>query len=98
MWGKDCEVRSVTTDSRSPWCDGSTLFVALRTELRDGHDFIAQMYGRGVRAFLVERYPDLTLYPQAGFVVAGDTLAALQTLAAFHRTTFKGTACRCYGQ
>lgn len=91
LWGKDCEARSITTDSRSPWCDGNTLFVALRTELRDGHDFIAQMYGRGVRAFLVERYPDLTLYPQAGFVVAGDTLAALQTLAAFHRTTFKGT-------
>ena len=91
LWGKDSAVRSVTTDSRSPWSDGSTLFVALRTEQRDGHDFVAQMYSRGVRAFLVERYPDLTLYPEAGFVVAGDTLSALQALAAFHRSAFKGT-------
>ena len=91
LWGRDCTVSSVTTDSRSPWCDGGTLFVALRTALRDGHDFIAQMYSRGVRAFLVEKYPDLTLYPQAGFVVAGDTLEALQTLAAHHRRGFGGT-------
>lgn len=88
--GADMTVRSVTTDSRSANDPAGVLFVALRGAHRDGHEYIDAQYRKGVRAFLVESKPEPDAYPGAGFVVCGDTLEALQTLAAHHRNRFTG--------
>ena len=45
------------TDSRSLAFPESTLFFALRTRLGDGHLYIADLYRRGVRNFVVEDVP-----------------------------------------
>ncbi len=65
------------------------MFVALRGANHDSHDFIAQMYDRGVRAFVVER--EVEPLPGCGYAVVGNAIEALQSLAAYHRAHFKGT-------
>lgn len=89
--GCDRMVTRVVTDSRTFSADGEVLFVAIRTANRDGAAFIGEMYRRGVRGFLVgSDYAHTEDFPEAGFVVVDDTVAALQALAAHHRTGFTG--------
>ncbi len=89
--GRDGVVTRVITDSRTFPVDGETLFVAIRTANRDGADYVGELYGRGVRSFLVGvDFADAGLYSEAGFVVVGDTVAALQALAAHYRNGFTG--------
>ncbi|WP_308501609.1 alanine racemase [uncultured Alistipes sp.] len=89
--GEDHEVQAVVTDSRSLTCElgCNPMFVAMCGANHDSHDFIGQMYGRGVRAFLVEHAVEEM--PGAGYVVIKNAIAALQSLAAYHRAHFKGT-------
>ncbi|MCF0195791.1 MAG: alanine racemase, partial [Bacteroidaceae bacterium] len=83
------------TDSRSLCFPETTLFFALRTERGDGHRYIPELYGRGVRAFVVVQdvvgnsiTEFATQYPKATFLVVTDTLKALQRLAERHRESF----------
>jgi UDP-N-acetylmuramoyl-tripeptide--D-alanyl-D-alanine ligase len=77
-------VRRVVTDSRA--VQAGDLFVALKGERFDGHDFIGAVTEQGAAGCLVqsgcgERPPGLAA------VEVGDTLAALQHLAAAWRRT-----------
>ena len=87
------------TDSRSLCFPESTLFFALRTSRGDGHRYIAELYRRGVRAFVVNEcsHWEESLAEEASprrdsegasFLVVPDTRQALQALAAFHRSRF----------
>jgi UDP-N-acetylmuramoyl-tripeptide--D-alanyl-D-alanine ligase len=80
----DAMVRRVVTDSRV--VQAGDLFVALKGDRFDGHDFIAAVMAQGAAGCLVqegcgERPPGLTA------VEVGDTLAALQHLAGAWRST-----------
>lgn len=73
-------------------CDSRRLragevFVALRTEQRDGHDFLADALAAGAGAALVARPRPEVALPQ---LVVADPLAALQAAARAHRRTFPG--------
>ncbi|HCL05598.1 MAG TPA: bifunctional UDP-N-acetylmuramoyl-tripeptide:D-alanyl-D-alanine ligase/alanine racemase, partial [Chitinophagaceae bacterium] len=77
------------TDSRKLVFADATLFFAIQGPRRDGHDFITELYERGLRSFVVQQNKVLTdKFPQAVFLVVPDVLKALQTLAAYHRTQF----------
>ncbi|MCI5837382.1 MAG: UDP-N-acetylmuramoyl-tripeptide--D-alanyl-D-alanine ligase [Veillonellaceae bacterium] len=76
---------SVATDSRT--IAAGALFVALRGERFDGHDFVAKAVESGAAAVLVERAVDNLPANVAQWVVS-DTLRALQDLARFHRRRF----------
>lgn len=91
--GCDSDVCSVVTDSRSLSCElgAAPMFVAMRGANHDSHDFIAEMRGRGVKAFLVERNESVTDVAGCGFVLVDNAIDALQCLAAYHRAQFKGT-------
>ncbi len=88
--GADAEVREVVVDSRNHAFGGDAMFVAICGQAHDAHDFIGDMYARGLRAFMVEREVEANLYPEAGFVRVENSLEALQHLAAIHRASFKG--------
>lgn len=88
--GADRTVRAVVTDSRNS-STGDSLFVALTGCTHDGHDHIEELRSHGVGAYLVNREPSGTEWHDEGFVVVDDTLAALQSLAAYHRSRFTGT-------
>lgn len=91
--GVDARAKSVITDSRHSFdAEREPLFVAIEGANHDGHRFVAELYQRGVRAFMVEHRGDWAEnYPEAGFVVVARSLVALQRLAAHHRAEYKGT-------
>ena len=63
------------------------VFVALRTDKRDGHDYLLAAQGSGASAAIVSQpVPNLAL---AQLVVA-DPLVAFQRIAREHRRTFRG--------
>ncbi|MFM7672607.1 MAG: alanine racemase [Bacteroidota bacterium] len=84
----DAVVTELSTDSRKIARPDSTLFFALCSDRRDGHDFISTAYSLGVRAFVVSRTQSKNEYPDAVFLFVPDTLVALQRLAAYHRSQF----------
>lgn len=83
----DIDIQWLLTDSRSLCFPETTLFFAIRTDCGDGHNYIQDLYNRGVRAYVVEDTPDRTLPAYSGvgedvvFLVVEDTLVALQRLA-----------------
>jgi len=84
LLGADASFNSVATDSRRD-CTGQ-LFVALRGERFDGHDYVAAAQAQGAAAALVDRPLPLDL-PQW---VVGDTRLALGALAGAWRARFPG--------
>ena len=95
---REVQVRGVSIDSRQVSED--YLFVALRGEQRDGHDFVTQAFTSGACLALTERpvagVPFIDCRGMAGpgelhtplTLIVPNTLAALQQLAAAHRRTF----------
>lgn len=81
-------IEQLLTDSRRLVFPATTLFFALKTEKRDGHVFIADLYERGVENFVVAPGFDAPLFPKANFIFVNNALQALQELAAYHRSRF----------
>ena len=81
-------VSYLLTDSRSLCFPRETLFFALRTQRGDGHRYIAELYQRGVRSFVVDHRMEAAVAPEAVFLRVGNTLDALQQLAGWHRSHF----------
>ena len=84
-------INRILTDSRSLCFPEETLFFALVSKRNDGHSYIPELYGRGVRQFVVSTSPSQELLkqmPDAAFLVVTNTLTALQILAEKHRASF----------
>lgn len=77
------EVSGVCTDSRK--LQPGNLFVALRGDNFDAHDFLEQIVASGVSAVIAERVPDA--YPLPALIV-NDGRQALLQLAEFWRQRF----------
>ena len=84
---KGHEIDWLLTDSRSLCYPESTLFFAIKTEVGNGHLYIADLYQRGVRAFVISEEVEGD-FPDADFLFVQNTLFALQSLAAQHRSRF----------
>ena len=84
----DVLIEHLLLDSRRIYAPAASLFFALKGNRRDGHQFINELYKRGVRAFVITENVDTNLFPEANFLFVNDTLAALQQLAVHHRKQF----------
>ena len=82
------KVTRLLTDSRSLGFPEETLFFAIKTKHGDGHNYIEELYNRGVRNFVVNDSSRFKELSDANFILVGDSLVALQTLAAYHRSLF----------
>jgi Alr-MurF fusion protein len=84
-------VDDLLIDSRKFAAHHKTMFFAMRTKNRDGHDFVNELYEKGVRAFVVEEtyLPDLIKLHEATFLIVKSPLRALQAIAAYHRNLFQ---------
>lgn len=82
------EVTGVSTDSRK--IASGELFVPLRGERFDGHDFIGAVVVKGVLVYLAEKAWAVCHEVPAGAacIAVSDTLRGLADLAAFHRSRF----------
>jgi UDP-N-acetylmuramoyl-tripeptide--D-alanyl-D-alanine ligase len=84
--GGQSSYESICTDTRalSPGC----LFIALKGERFDGHEFVAEAVRRGAAAAVVER-GRASFQSQCLLFEVDNTLKALGDLARFHRRHFK---------
>jgi alanine racemase len=85
---RDIFIEHLLLDSRRVFNAEKSLFFAIRGERRDGHQFIDELYERGVRSFVVSEVQSSPVYKDANFLIVPDTLLALQKLAAWHRSQF----------
>ncbi len=82
-------VQTLLTDSRNFTVADGSLFFALVTARNDGHKYIASLYEKGMRCFVVEYIPKtLENKKDIAWLRVKNTLKALQTLAAHHRQRF----------
>ena len=83
--GADQVFNGCSTDSRS--VGEGELFIALRGDRYDGHEYVGQALGRGAVAAMVEsRYTDRETKP---LLIVDDTRTAMGTLAGYWRGCFQ---------
>ncbi|HEY5798710.1 MAG TPA: UDP-N-acetylmuramoyl-tripeptide--D-alanyl-D-alanine ligase, partial [Burkholderiaceae bacterium] len=80
LQGADCAFEGVATDSRS--IPAGSLFVALRGERFDAHDFLPDAAKAGAAAVVAETVPEGLNVPA---LIVPDTLAALAQIARYWR-------------
>lgn len=85
LFNGDVEFTQVNTDSRT--LTEGELFIALRGERFDAHDFIQQAVAKKPVALVVEKFFPKIALPQ---LVVSDCLLALGQIAAFNRQLFTG--------
>lgn len=84
------EINWILTDSRSLCFPENTLFFALKTRRNDGHKYIAELYERGVRNFVVSQVPENCAQMQnANFLLVSDVLKSMQRLVAKEREKYQ---------
>ncbi|MDP2174712.1 MAG: bifunctional UDP-N-acetylmuramoyl-tripeptide:D-alanyl-D-alanine ligase/alanine racemase [Bacteroidota bacterium] len=76
------------TDSRNLTNAEKTLFIALESKFNNGHQYVQELYSKGVRQFIVHQTFVYQSYSDASFIIVKNTLEALQMLAAYHRQKF----------
>lgn len=80
------EIVSVSTDSRK--CGAGDLFIAIKGEKFDGHDFVKSVIDNGCPLVIVSHVvKEVALERQ---IVVADTLEAYGKLGAYNRSLFKG--------
>ena len=82
----DVEVSDVVTDSRI--AKKGDLFIAVKGENFDAHDFVSQVIEKGVELVVVERFIDSV--PANRQIVVASTLDAFGKIGAYNRSLFKG--------
>lgn len=75
------------TDSRQLQLDPKMIFFALKGSNHDGHNYIRELYEKGIRYFVVEKLPSLPL-AEAAFWLAKSPIKSLQSWAKAHRQQF----------
>lgn len=83
----DWPIQSLEFDSRNITNPEKTLFIALKGEKTDGHQYITALAKLGVKNFLVS--DEIHITAQANFYVVKDTLFGFQEIAKYIREQFK---------
>jgi alanine racemase len=86
----DDPIRGLLIDSRNLTQTEGILFFAIKGERHDAHEFLGDIYAKGIRNFVVNELPENAEmdFADSNFLVVEDTLVALHQLAAFHRKQF----------
>ncbi len=80
------EIKDILVDSRRLISPEHCIFFALTGRNKNGHDYIPELYNKGIRSFVVSTNNlDLDEYNGANFIRVKNTLLALQALSAAHR-------------
>ncbi len=82
----DIEINNISTDSRK--VDEHSLFIALRGERFDAHDFVKDVVAKGCPLVVVDHL--LKDIPAEKQLIVPDTLEAYGKIGAYNRSQFKG--------
>jgi alanine racemase len=86
---QELQIRDILVDSRRLISSRQTMFFALETPRNSGHKYIRGLYDKGVRLFVVSQFSEEDKkLKDAVFLLVDNTLAALQKLAATHRSYY----------
>ncbi len=78
-------IKTLIIDSRKSFLSQGALFFAIEGDHHDGHNFIKDLYDRGIRNFIVEQPIDIE---QGNILLVDSSVAALQSIARHHREQF----------
>lgn len=83
----DIPINYLLIDSRKYQGQSHPLFFAIRGKVHDGHQYLEELYKKGVRHFVVDTLPEK---PESDsvYLLVENVLRALQQLAAAHRKRF----------
>jgi alanine racemase len=78
------EILYLQTDSRKIFQPEQSIFIALKGERHNGHDYIEDVYQKGIKHFILSEQPP-KIYQDANYLFVTNTLESLHKLATFHR-------------
>lgn len=85
---QDLPITTLLTDSRKASASDGSLFFAIKGEHHDGHQFIPELYNKGIRQFIVESQSDfLKTHRDLNVLLVRSALDAIQAIAAHQRST-----------
>ncbi len=82
------DVKTLLIDSRRISNASESIFIAVKGERHNGHDFISEANQKGVSAFIVDEEINLTLVKGAWVIKVPNTLISLQLIAHRHLSRF----------
>ncbi len=82
------EIEHILLDSRKLLVAETSLFIPLVSDRRNAHQYIDDLYKKGVSNFVVSEPIATGLYPNANIILVKNTLQALHALVAWHRQHF----------
>ncbi len=87
---KKNKIRDILIDSRRLISPSKCIFIALSSKRNNGHNYIPELYSKGIVHFIVSELPEQrTNFKKANFILVENTLDALQLLTAKHRRNFE---------
>lgn len=86
--GQDIEIDNLLIDSRKITYPETSVFIALKTDRRNAHQFIPELFQQGVRVFIVNEELNTSTLKDSWVICVPDTLVALQQLVTEHRMQF----------
>jgi len=82
-------IENIIIDSRTVISDKKTLFIALKSERNNGHNYIKELYNKGIINFIISEYHEsFNKYKKANFIITENSLNALQELAKYYRNNY----------
>jgi alanine racemase len=83
-------VLQLLTDSRAANFSEGVVFFAISGKSHDGHQYLNELYSKGIRQFVVENESkvDLTFLAEATIFLVENSVTCLQDIASFHRNQF----------
>ncbi|MBP6456670.1 MAG: bifunctional UDP-N-acetylmuramoyl-tripeptide:D-alanyl-D-alanine ligase/alanine racemase, partial [Chitinophagaceae bacterium] len=85
---RDIAILHLAVDSRKIIQAAHTLFFAIKTSNRNGHDYISNCYQLGIRHFIISDEIELTNYPDAWFWKSENSKNTLQEISTSHRKKY----------
>lgn len=86
---KQQKINDILIDSRRLISAKHCVFFALVSKRNDGHKYIAELYQKGIRNFVVsKRSKEQEEFKKANFILVKSTLSALQSICAHRRKQF----------
>jgi alanine racemase len=82
------EIEHILLDSRKLTFPETSLFIPLVSNRRNAHQYMEELYEKGVSNFVVSESVERGKFPKANIIQVKDTMNALHALVAFHRQHF----------
>lgn len=84
----DNSVSAVVIDSRKIIYPKSTLFIAFKGAIIDGHEYIEDCLAKGVNNFIISNKDYIPLIESCNYLLVEDSLSSLQSMASYYKSMF----------